>query len=229
MVAQEDVARLLDFERGRFYALDRIGTALLTLALEHGPGAAAARVAARYAVSFDRVRTDTFVLLGDLERRKLIVSDTGGFRHTGRRRLARRAQARCGAHVRSPGRANILMHLMSAWLCLRLLGWHRTLRLWERLHRPALNNQVTPPHGLLESVDQGVRAAASRSLLLPMACKERALVAFQLLRCQGVRATLIVGIQRHPFTAHAWVECAGRTITDDAARCDTFTRVAWYD
>jgi hypothetical protein len=74
-----------------------------------------------------------------------------------------------------------------------------------------------------------VREAAASQLFLPVVCKERALVGYQILRVfYRLPADLIVGIDRHPFQLHAWVECEGRIITDDRAHCETFIPVVSY-
>jgi hypothetical protein len=45
-------------------------------------------------------------------------------------------------------------------------------------------------------------------------CLQRSAVAVQLLRLHGVPAELVIGAQRLPFKAHAWVEVKGEVIND---------------
>ncbi len=80
----------------------------------------------------------------------------------------------------------------------------------------------------IDEIDRLVRAEAARSFLLPMACKERALVGHHLLRARGLPASLVVGVQHYPFLAHAWVECDGLTVTDDREHCAQFEPVVRY-
>ena len=45
-------------------------------------------------------------------------------------------------------------------------------------------------------------------------CLQYAVVTTHLLRANGVRAELVVGVQQVPFKAHAWVEVEGRVVSD---------------
>ncbi len=224
LVAEDGVARLLDFERGRFYALDPTGSALLALGLRHGVEHAALRIAEHCRAPLASVRADLATLLADLAKRRLVAGARG------ERRLPRwlgalaRPLGRAGG---MPSRAAITSHLVRAWISLRLFGWLRTLELWRHHHRPSPVG-VPPAAAELAALDRHLRRVAA-GLLLPMSCKERALAMHQILRARfGLNACLVVGIQRHPFAAHAWVECEGQVLTDDAARCATFTAVARY-
>jgi len=121
--------------------------------------------------------------------------------------------------------------LALAWGSLRIFGLGRTVR---RLGgRTVVDAQAEPLRGAAENlaisaVDESVRRAAAGMLLNPE-CKERALVAWHLLRTRhGLRPQLVVGITVYPFTAHAWVECEGRYVTDDEHRCLGYLPVARY-
>ena len=45
-------------------------------------------------------------------------------------------------------------------------------------------------------------------------CLQRAFVTTYLLRKSGVRASMVLGAQKLPFKAHAWVEVEGRVINE---------------
>jgi hypothetical protein len=45
-------------------------------------------------------------------------------------------------------------------------------------------------------------------------CLERSLTLYYLLRRAGISATLRLGVQPHPFAAHAWVEREGVPLND---------------
>ena len=47
-------------------------------------------------------------------------------------------------------------------------------------------------------------------------CLQRSAVTTCLLRSAGVQAEMIIGCQRLPFLAHAWVEVDGEVINDKA-------------
>jgi hypothetical protein len=118
--------------------------------------------------------------------------------------------------------------LRRAFCSLRLNGWASTLELWRRPAEPTAVVAPGEADAAITAVDTAVRDAAAR-LLLPMACKERAIVGHHLLRAAyGLPATLVVGVQHYPFGAHAWVEIGGRTVTDDEGRCADFEPVARF-
>ena len=58
LLIHDGQARLFDFRQGRFYALDAVGTRMLTQALETSPVEAAAALAKEYQVTPERIRTD---------------------------------------------------------------------------------------------------------------------------------------------------------------------------
>jgi hypothetical protein len=237
LLVQDESARIADLGRGRFYGLDPLSTRFLTLALEFGPERAAERVAGEHEVPVEGVRADLRDLLTDLTR-KGVLAGTGRRRAWGRGLLLRAARWLVGGALtvrrlwarpgRQPSRRAVSCLLTLAWLSFRLFGWGPTLRLWARWHRiaPLAPEQVEEA---ARAVDEAVRAAASGHLFLPMVCKERALVGWQLLRAiYGAPARLVLGVERHPFRAHAWAECAGRVVTDDAGHCEPFAPIASY-
>jgi hypothetical protein len=208
---QDGQARLLDFARGRFYALDEPGNRLLSLALAAGPTEAVRRVAAEYGVETDRVRKDWDTLLRALRRNRLVTAEA--------------APHRPG---RPPGRLTVALLLAVAWFSLRLLGWAGAIRLWRRWGRRRARPHTAPEGETVRAVDHAVRGAAARHPLNAR-CKERALVCWHLLRAHaGLPARLVVGVELYPFRAHAWVECDHWVLTDDPGSCEVFTPVACY-
>jgi hypothetical protein len=247
LVVQDGMSRVMDFERGRFLGLDETATAMLTGLLERPTEHAAARIAEEYGVPADRVQADLDEFLHSLLRKQIVVrrptdaARTSNSRSTLFRRLARPiVGAICRvptslAHLHTANRPDALrirqvnLLLTSAWLSLRLLGWRRTIDSWKRLHTALTSVPADGTDAAIARVDELVRQAASQRLLLPMVCKERALAGYQLLRCCfGLPAEIVVGMERHPFRAHAWVECGGRIVTDDPQHCEAFTPVARY-
>jgi len=50
--------------------------------------------------------------------------------------------------------------------------------------------------------------------LKPVLCLQRSTVAVALLRRYGIHAEMVIGAQRVPLKAHAWVEVGGRVVND---------------
>jgi len=210
LLIEDDIARLVDLEHGRFYALNATGTRLLTLALLIGPEKAIGQVAEEHGVDEDRVRADWTKLLSRLRHRQLLATNVPA-----RRRAL-------------PGRLALWGLLALAWLSLRLLGWAATIRLWRGEHPLNTEPWQTSMTPLVQRFDQALRSIAATHLLNPQ-CKERAVVAWHILRNRwGLTAELVVGVQAFPFKAHAWVECGPWTVTDERAHCEMYIPAARY-
>ncbi|MBE8990360.1 lasso peptide biosynthesis B2 protein [Nostoc sp. LEGE 12450] len=209
---QDGVARLLDFNRGRFYGLDLVSTKMLMLLIERGLETSVHHIAQEYGVAEEKVRTDLTKFLRDLQSKQLIHS-----------------QLPCSHPVvPSPFITSILLTL--AWISIRTLGWTRTIRFWQLWHYPIDSNALSGDwETAVKAVDDVVRETAARYFLLPIACKERALVGWQILKTIfGFPAELVFGINLYPFQAHAWVECSSRIVTDDRSHCEIFTPAIRY-
>lgn len=254
MAVEGEDAYLLDFYRGRFYGLDAMATLMLTRVLQGSAKAAVSQVASEYGASLERVRADLAGLLQTLIAQKLLLDEgvdnskrwalnllpfieklgtvflRGG---TARKVLKNGAGAKTSCPfdqpVIPPSRRLVKLLLALSQFSFRLLGWARTVEFWRSCHFLACSERHPRTQEVIQSVDRIVREAAAATVCLPVACKERALVAYQLLRMKyGLPADLVVGIERHPFRAHAWVECEGEIVADDPSRCETFTPVARY-
>jgi hypothetical protein len=76
---------------------------------------------------------------------------------------------------------------------------------------PVGPRQPTP--GEIERICKAV-AYASIWYAKPVLCLQRSAVAVTLLRKYGIRAEMVIGAQRLPLKAHAWVEVDGRVVND---------------
>jgi hypothetical protein len=239
LLVRDRIARLLDFDRGRFYGLDLIGTELLEASLAEGIGAAVERVACRYGADPTRVQADLNAMLVHLQRLGLLDQAskanrrrTPGFRRTAGlvaqsvfvRPLGWLATRMAAGR---PGRATVRLALLTAWASLRLIGWYRTIVWLHRLSGGVKPVQTDPTHTV--ELDRLLRAVAAQTILFPMVCKERAVAAaFLLWAVRGQSGSIVVGLDCYPFRAHAWVEAEGRILTDDPERCRNFEPVARY-
>ncbi|MBE9189111.1 lasso peptide biosynthesis B2 protein [Gloeocapsopsis crepidinum LEGE 06123] len=209
VVLQDGVARLLGLNRGKFYGLDTVGTKMLMLLLDRNPEETAQAIANEYGVTKEQVQADANKLLHDLQRKQLID------------------QLPQLQHPKLPSYLTISVLLTLAWISIRTLGWTRTIRLWRRWQRST--TYKVPDKEAVQAVDALVREGAAKYPLLPMACKERALVGWQILKTTfHFPAELVVGINLYPFQAHAWVECGSWTVTDNQSNCENFIAAARY-
>jgi hypothetical protein len=83
---------------------------------------------------------------------------------------------------------------------------HHIVRGWAVAPRPS-------PHGTVEAVCGGINHAL---IWYPkrVLCLQRSAVATCLLRSEGVPAVMVLGAQKFPFMAHAWVEVDGHPINE---------------
>lgn len=81
-----------------------------------------------------------------------------------------------------------------------------TIRRWE----------VGDSHAEKSTIDQVCAAVNYACIWYPKQalCLQRSFVTTYLLRRRGVPAKLVLGAQRLPFNAHAWVEVDGRVINE---------------
>lgn len=218
-VRHDGIGRLLDFDRGRFFGLNPTATDLLVSYLEGGVPRTIERLTSRYALAEDEARSDAEAMLDTLRRSDLMAKPAV--------RPSRFAEPKRFASCRlirgrGIGSQRIRWLLARAWFDLRFGRWSRVLEKWR-------GERKATSAGDIDRLDGAIRDAASRSLLLPLACKERALVTWFLCRSElGVDAELVVGVQHYPFAAHTWVELDGRILTDVAEHIRLFEPVVRY-
>jgi hypothetical protein len=217
-------SRLLDLG-GRFIGLNPGTTRLLRDALEAGRGAAARATAAATGEAEGRIAGDLDALIAALRRGGFLESAGGPSRRSTRtpgrrsRAVLRRLLAGAG---RSTWRTRLLLGL--AWVSFRTLGWPRTVALWGACAGAAGG----AAGDAVAAVDAAViRAVAGHAL--PVACKEKALVSWALLKHQGQAARLVLGVALYPFRSHCWCEAGGRHVADFAERCDVYDAVRVYE
>jgi hypothetical protein len=96
-------------------------------------------------------------------------------------------------------------------LGLATTGFARTLRWVERRSAHALEHpgDVAPIEAVAHAVAMAAALYPGRAL-----CLEQSLTLYYLLRRRGIDARLRLGVQPHPFSAHAWVEYGGAPLND---------------
>ena len=87
---------------------------------------------------------------------------------------------------------------------------------FERMHRMVKDWKVVHRANQSEVIDRVCRAVNYACVWYPKQalCLQRSFVTTYLLRKHGVPAQMVLGAQKLPFKAHAWVEVDGRAINE---------------
>jgi Transglutaminase-like superfamily len=226
---------LFDLRRGRFAGLNESATTLLQSLLRDGVRVTCCSAAKRLGVSEAVVREDIRAVERELDTRGFLQGGTArrGVRLGGiGRKLFRltvgpylNRLCRLSRSFRTPRQeARVVRSLLrTTWFCLPVLGLSATVDLFRRITvtSPPKRGSFSP-----DDVDRLIQKEAGR-MALSVACKERSLSAYFLLRARcGLNPKVVIGLQRHPFRAHAWVTCNGHLLTDDPDHCEFFVPVA---
>ncbi len=224
-------ARVLNLE-GDFHALSETAAALLRALLQTDIDAEAQRLACRYQVALPRIRHDletcarTYLQIGVIRPTTQPSPDASTPTSRVLIQMLGMAQRPTGRRLER----QVWWLLPLFYLATRRWGWPATLRGCQQVvsrldRREAVTGSppVTP-----DGIEAAVIAVAARHPV-PVACKERALAAWWLLRANGVPAQLVLGVELFPLASHAWCELAGRVIADLPERCARFTPVVRYD
>jgi hypothetical protein len=105
---------------------------------------------------------------------------------------------------------------LRAYSLLVVLDFYLVRGSFEALYCKVRNFPVahrTPEHDAIETVCSAVDLAC---IWYPkqVRCLQRSAAATCLLRKYGIPAQMIIGAQRMPFKAHAWVEVSGQVVND---------------
>lgn len=89
-------------------------------------------------------------------------------------------------------------------------------RNFARLHRVVRSSQVTHRNASPDVIDRVCYAVNYACVWYPKRtlCLQRSVVTTCLLRSCGVPAQMVLGAQKLPFKAHAWVEVDGQAINE---------------
>jgi hypothetical protein len=122
--------------------------------------------------------------------------------------------------ARVPSVLACMVLLATVKLALAICGFERARRLLL-----AWSGSVPPTEADLSLVQRTEHAVALAAALFPgrALCLEQSLALHALLRRAGVDSRLRLGVQPHPFAAHAWVEVAGEPVNDVLEHTSHFT------
>jgi hypothetical protein len=101
-------------------------------------------------------------------------------------------------------------HLVLRWVdrTLQRSGFHALAASLAALPAQRI---VTREEHMVQSLISAVSLAAAWQPFKAL-CLHECLALCYMLRCRHIKADLVVGAYTHPFSAHAWVECAGQII-----------------
>lgn len=125
---------------------------------------------------------------------------------------------------RVPSALRCGLFLFAVKVMLKTVGFARTLHWIRRRTEWALAER----HGDAAVVGPTADAVALAAAVYPgrALCLEQSLALYHYLRRAGVQAEFRLGVQPHPFVAHAWVECRGALINDMPERVAQFQPLA---
>ena len=217
---------------GKVYALTESGASMLIGALTRGVEWVVRKTAIENDVEQEMVRRDLLVFLRGLQKQ-------GAMRRSTARRLLRDLQAAVlellaavplsiggKAIPRLDVRCRLLLGL--AYVSIRLIGWRQSVGVWRRWsQRSAGPADAATSARRAREIDEVLFTAATDHVL-PITCKEHALVLWAVLRGAGLPALLVVGIALFPFAAHCWCDLGDETFGDDRGQCRHYQPVARY-
>ena len=217
---------LLDLRSGKYFALNAVGSLLWDAVASGAPREAAlARLAERFPeVPMARLERDADALLQQLQARGLLRPRTGAGPESVPAPAPPPTVDDTPREPAGPARASAFwvpaafLGLLITDAVLQLLGFSRFHALVRRLPARSVEGAgMARAQRIVRSVDQASAFYFKRAW-----CLQRSAVTVVLLRLAGLPARLVIGIQRIPFYAHAWVELDGRVVNDQPAVQRTF-------
>ena len=122
--------------------------------------------------------------------------------------------------------ARALFWLPATRILLRLVGFRRTLRFYQK--NKVLAAQYIPANHDLATMAARMIGIAANHGLYRAPCLAKSLVLVKFLQARDIPCNLKIGTRRQgeEFGAHAWVECAGVAINEDT---DVESRYVAFD
>jgi len=215
--SDEDGSTILHITQNKIYSIIGVGSVVWAKLAASADGLAPADIVDQLSCDFNeiprtQIEKDTARLLASFQRVKLIqISKSNATRsHTIRLVLVFLAQHAIRSLLRINARvAAALLSLAIVDVFLTFPGFAAVYDLVKRW--PV----ITPIHGTdaLERVMQEVTRAMTWYPKQAL-CLQRSAVLACLLRANGIYAEMVIGCQKLPFLAHAWVEVNEQVVND---------------
>lgn len=206
---------------------------MLSVTLREGIASAVQSIASTYNADVASIERDLHTFLADLETKRLVF-------HSERPLSSPQPRARLAALLLPPLfrcihswptslKMKVWVLLTLAYLSIRLFDWPTTVIVWQRCLRSTVS-YPNPSIGdvSMEMIEDTVRTAISR-YPCQIACKERALCCWYLLRSARFPAKLVVGVNLFPLGSHCWCEFGPTPFCDEKDKCQQFTPVLSYE
>lgn len=213
----EDAIVILDLHHGHYFVLDRVASAIWSDLLSGVDSAElTGRLSHEYAVPAEHVANDIAAFVSELQSRNFLTDQAPD-----------RPQGMTSRPTREPSLLALRAwwHLFAASHRLKRQGFGPTYTMYSTLTRPMPVADWQPR--LERALCAFARAENFYHLKqAPEDCLPRSLALFRFLASIGIAADHVIGVQRFPFAAHAWIECNGRVVQDDADRPRCYTEIA---
>ncbi|GAA2236370.1 lasso peptide biosynthesis B2 protein [Streptomyces nogalater] len=176
------------------------------------------------------------VLIADWKRTRFLGMSTADLREFTDAGSGKRGELVTGL-VRAgcvPGRgkrssdASVGLWLRGVHLLIQGIGFGRALRLLSVI-APEYTRADPAPAEEVARLKRAVQSYGRGSWFVDDDCKTEAVTAFVLLRRQGWKAVLHVGVRERPFALHTWTSAAGLCIPDADPRGHAFAPVLTID
>ena len=210
---------LLDLRSGKYFALNAVGSLLWEeIAAGASRDAILERLAERFPeVPAERLGRDADALLAQLQARGLLRSASPERDAAPPQTTAAPAEPPAAVEPETAADPRgSLFWALAAWLgllvsdvVLKILGFSRFHAMVRRIRTRPVHARPAAAQRIVRSVDRASAFYFKRAW-----CLQRSVVTVALLRLAGFPARLVIGVQRVPFAAHAWVELDGRVAND---------------
>lgn len=211
----EGLAVVMDLSAGEYLMLDRAASAMwrALVTIPH-PADRLRALANQFEAPTERLTRDLESFRAECERRGLLQHQPA----------AAPSRARRSRYARRAWTARAWWSLLVTSRSLRRHGFPATFETYSRLPRPGTEIDPKDARGAERAFVRAESLFQSRSS--PRDCLPRSLALYRFLLSVGVPADHCIGVRRHPFEAHAWVESGGRVLADSPATVDRFAELA---
>lgn len=208
---------LLDIRAGEYVILDSVGTAMWqALLTSDSPQERISRLEQEFDAPADRLEQHLTAFAQTCVERGFLLYDVSLRREPSHHLKIRRSALALRAW----------QSLFSTTQALAKLGFARTYQAYARFAKPPIDDAELDT--LVSRAERAFLRAENCFIMraAPKDCLPRSLALYRFLLSAGVPSEHVIGVQRYPFQAHAWVECRGRVLCDTRDYTSCFSELA---